>query len=65
MAIAGNLPVIPMGITIEKFGYPNFLPLFKRGEIEVTFGEPILPPWDADPEKVTHILQESVEHISN
>ena len=65
MAIAGNLPVIPMGITIEKFGYPNFLPLFKRGEIEVTFGEPILPPWDADPEKVTQILQESVEHISN
>ena len=64
MAIAGNLPVIPMRINIENFGKPAYIPIFRRGHVSVKFGEPIMPPWDNNPEKVTEIMEESVAELS-
>ena len=64
MAIAGNLPVIPMRINIESFGKPAYIPVFRRGHVSVKFGQPIMPPWDNNPDKVTEIMEESVAELS-
>ena len=64
MAIAGNLPVIPMRINIESFGNPAYIPIFRRGHVSVKFGDPIMPPWDNNPDKATEIMEESVAKLS-
>ena len=64
MAIAGNLPVVPMRINIESFGKPAYIPIFRRGHVSVKFGDPIMPPRDNNPDKATEIMEESVAKLS-
>ena len=65
MAIAGNLPVIPMNIHVDNLGYPSYIPIFKRGKILVTFGTPITPPWDGTPDQITSFLEKSVSELDS
>tara|TARA_B100001971_G_scaffold193651_1_gene198968 strand:- start:1605 stop:1772 length:168 start_codon:yes stop_codon:yes gene_type:complete len=40
--------VIPVHLRIDRFGTPPYLPLVRRGRVEVRFGEPItFPPGTA------------------
>jgi hypothetical protein len=32
---------IPVHLHIDRFGKPSYLPLLRRGRVEVRFGEPI------------------------
>ena len=65
MAVAGNLPVIPMSIQVDKLGSPVYIPFLRRGKITVTFGKPMSPPWDGTPDQVTSMLEKSVSELSS
>ena len=60
MATASNLPVIPMRLDIIKYGRPSILPLWARGHVVVSFGEPLMPPWGSNIEEATSIIEDSV-----
>lgn len=65
MAVAGNLPVIPMSIQVDKLGSPVYIPFLRRGKITVTFGKPMSPPWNGTPDQVTSMLEKSVSELSS
>ena len=65
MAIAGNLPVVPIRINIEGIGKPTSIPFIKRGHVTVRFGTPIMPPWESDSEKVTQLMEKSVAKLAS
>ncbi|HAL46453.1 MAG TPA: hypothetical protein DCP37_01740 [Dehalococcoidia bacterium] len=41
LAVGGQVSVIPVHLRIDRFGKPSYLPLLRRGRVEVRFGEPI------------------------
>ena len=65
MAVAGNLPVIPMNIHVDKLGAPVYIPFLRRGKITVTFGKPMFPPWNGTPDQITNMLEKSVSELSS
>ena len=65
MAVAGNLPVIPMNIHVDKLGAPAYIPFLRRGKITVKFGGPMFPPWNGTPDQITNILEKSVSELSS
>ena len=64
MAIGGNLPVVPMYINIHRMGVPSRLPWFRRGRVTVSFGEPLVPPWDGTIDEATVRIEESVRDLA-
>ncbi|MBH42542.1 MAG: hypothetical protein CL787_03340 [Chloroflexi bacterium] len=60
MAAVGNLPVIPMRLDIIKLGSPSVLPIWSRGHVVVSFGEPLMPPWGPDVDGATKRIEDSV-----
>ena len=65
MAVAGNLPVIPMHIQVDKLGAPVYIPFFRRGKITVKFGNPMSPPCNCTPDQVTSMLEKNVSKLSS
>ncbi len=63
MAAVGNIPVIPMRLDIIKLGSPSILPIWSRGHVVVSFGEPLMPPWGTDVEKATKRIEDSVINL--
>jgi long-chain acyl-CoA synthetase len=63
-AIGGNLLAIPMDTIIHKFGMPASFPSFQCGRLEVSFGAPLLPPWDGSVEGTTEKIEESVRNLA-
>jgi long-chain acyl-CoA synthetase len=41
IAVEGRVPVVPLRLVINKMGSPQKLPLLRRGDVEVRFGQPL------------------------
>ena len=40
-AVEGRVSVVPMRLVINNMGSPQKLPLLRRGDVEVRFGQPL------------------------
>ena len=41
VAVEGRIPVVPLRLHIHRLGSPKRFPFFRRGSVEVSFGEPL------------------------
>lgn len=53
-----------MYINIHRMGVPSRLPWFRRGRVTVSFGEPLVPPWNETIEEATARIEESVRDLA-
>ena len=41
VCVGGRVPVVPLRLEVMKTGFPAYLPLLRRGRVEVRFGKPL------------------------
>ena len=42
IAIQARVPVIPLRLGVNRFGFPSYVPLLRRGSLDVHIGEPMV-----------------------
>ena len=63
VAVEGRIPVVPVRLHIHKLGFPVRFPLFRRGSIEVRFGEPLSFAPGTDYQEATAAIENAVRSL--
>ena len=63
VAVEGRIPVVPLRLHIHKLGSPQRFPFFRRGSIEVRFGEPLNFPPGTDYQDATAAIENAVKSL--
>ena len=63
VAVEGRIPVVPLRLHIHKLGSPQRFPFFRRGSIEVRFGEPLSFPPGTDYQDATAAIENAVKSL--
>ena len=42
IATQAHVPVIPLRLEVNRFGFPSYAPLLRRGSVDVHIGEPMV-----------------------
>ncbi len=63
VAVEGRLPVVPLRLHIHNLGAPAKFPIFKRGSIEVRFGEPLTFSPATDYQEATNAIEAAVRSL--
>ncbi len=62
-AVESGIPVVPINLHIRNIGSPTGFPIFRRGDVEVRFGQPITFARGTSYEEATAILEEAVRGL--
>ncbi|MCH7801258.1 MAG: AMP-binding protein [Chloroflexi bacterium] len=63
LAVGGQVPVVPMKLHIRKIGRPNYLPILRRGDVEIRFGEPLTFSPSTDFDDATRRIESAVQAL--
>ena len=63
VAVEGRLPVVPLKLHIDRLGSPTRFPIFKRGSVEIRFGEPLKFSPGTDYQKATSTIEAAVRSL--
>ena len=63
VAVEGRLPVVPLKLHINRLGSPVKFPIFKRGSVEIRFGEPLRFSPGTDYQEATGAIEEAVRSL--
>ena len=63
VAVEGRLPVVPLKLHIDRLGSPSRFPIFKRGSVEIRFGEPLKFSPGTDYQEATSTIEAAVRSL--
>ena len=63
VAVEGRIPVVPLRLHIHRLGSPKRFPFFRRGSVEVSFGEPLSFPPGTDYQDATAAIENAVKSL--
>ena len=63
VAVEGRLPVVPLKLHINHLGSPTRFPIFKRGSVEIRFGEPLKFSPGTDYQEATSTIEAAVRSL--
>ena len=63
VAVEGHIPVVPLRLHVHKLGSPSRFPVFKRGSVEIRFGEPLTFLPGTDYQTATSEIEEAVRGL--
>ena len=63
VAVEGRLPVVPLKLHINRLGSPTRFPIFRRGSVEVRFGEPLKFLPGTDYQEATNTIEAAVRSL--
>ena len=63
LAVEGRLPVVPLRLHINRLGSPTRFPIFKRGSVEIRFGQPLRFLPGTDYQEATSAIEAAVKSL--
>ena len=63
VAVEGRISVVPLRLHIHRLGSPKRFPFFRRGSVEVSFGEPLSFPPGTDYQDATAAIENAVKSL--
>ena len=63
VAVEGRMPVVPMRLHINRLGSPKRFPIFKRGSVEIRFGQPLEFSPGTDYLEATSTIEDAVRSL--
>ena len=63
VAVEGRLPVVPLKLHINRLGSPVKFPIFKRGSVEIRFGQPLRFSPGTDYQEATGEIEAAVKSL--
>ena len=63
VAVEGRLPVVPLKLHINRLGSPTRFPIFRRGSVEIRFGEPLKFSPGTDYQEATSTIEAAVRSL--
>ena len=63
VAVEGRLPVVPLKLHINRLGSPTRFPIYKRGSVEIRFGEPLKFSPGTDYQEATNTIEAAVRSL--
>ena len=63
LAVEGRLPVVPLRLYINRLGSPTRFPIFKRGSVEIRFGQPLRFLPGTDYQEATSAIEAAVKSL--
>ena len=63
VAVEGRLPVVPLRLHINRLGSPTRFPIFKRGSVEIRFGQPLRFLPGTDYQEATSAIEAAVKSL--
>ena len=63
VAVEGRLPVVPLRLHINRLGSPTRFPVFKRGSVEIRFGQPLRFSPGTDYQEATSTIEAAVRSL--
>ena len=63
VAVEGRLPVVPLKLHINRLGSPTRFPIFKRGAVEIRFGQPLKFSPGTDYQEATSTIEAAVKSL--
>ena len=63
VAVEGRVPVVPMRLSVNRFGSPSRLPLLRRGRVEIRFGPPLTFLPGTDYQQATSTIEDAIKSL--
>ena len=63
VAVEGRLPVVPLKLHINSLGTPTRFPIFRRGSVEIRFGQPLKFSPGTDYQEATNTIEAAVRSL--
>lgn len=63
VAVGGQVPIVPVKLHIQEMGSPTYLPMLRRGEVEIRFGAPMIFPPRSDFDDATRRIEAAVQTL--